>query len=569
LFAARAGRVLIGDEMGLGKTIQALATAEIMAKYFGVERVLIVCPTSLKHQWEREIERFTKRSAIVIGGPQTKRRELFAEESFFKIINYDTIHRDLQSIEDWSPELVILDEAQRIKNWETRTAKSVKQIHSPYCVVLTGTPLENRLQELVSIVQFIDQHRLGPTYQFLDRHQQHEADTGRVVGYRDLDLVAKTLEPILIRRRKAEVLDQLPGRLEKHIFTQMTPQQTGYHDENRETVARVVQKWRRCGFLSQFDQTRLMISLQNMRMSCNSTFLLDKETDFSTKPDELDTLLGEVLEEPQVKVVVFSQWVRMHELIQRRIDARRWEHVLFCGSVPSTKRKALVDRFREDSQCRLFLATDAGGVGLNLQHASVVVNMDIPWNPAILEQRIGRVHRLGQTRPVQVVNFVAEGTIEHSMLSLLGFKKSLFAGVLDGGEKNVFMGNSRLGKFMETVEKATDSIPESPQPTSTAADTLTESLESRVDSAEPTNDLAATASDPFSNLLEQGLGLLQQLALASQTTQSKNGSSHDFPSLEIARDQQTGKSYLKVPVPKPELVNQALELMTKLVQSWR
>src|SRR5262249_57040827 len=119
----------------------------------------------------------------------------------------------------------------------------------------------------------------------------------------------------------------------------------------------------------------------------------------------------------------------------------------------------LIDHFREDDKCRVFLSTDAGGVGLNLQHASVVLNMDLPWNPAVLEQRVGRVHRLGQRQPVRVVNFIAQGTIEEGMLSVLQFKRSLFAGVLDGGEKDVFLGGSRLTKFMESVETATGAIP--------------------------------------------------------------------------------------------------------------
>src|SRR5208282_3718498 len=152
-------------------------------------------------------------------------------------------------------------------------------------------------------------------------------------------------------------------------------------------------------------------------------------------------------------------WLKMHELLVRRFEDRPWQHVLFHGGVPGHKRKDLVDRFREDPNCRAFLSTDAGGVGLNLQHANVVLNMDLPWNPAVLEQRIGRVHRLGQRQPVRVVNFVAQGTIEEGVLGVLKFKKSLFAGVLDGGETEVFLGGSRLTKFMETVESATTAIP--------------------------------------------------------------------------------------------------------------
>ena len=225
LFAARAGRCLIGDEMGLGKTIQALAAAEIMAQEFGVEQVLIVCPTSLKHQWKREIEKFTRRTATVVEGLRPQRMECYHADSFYKIVNYDIVYRDLDFLAKLSPDLVILDEAQRIKNWETRTAQSVKQIDTPYAIVLTGTPLENRLEELVSIVQFVDRHRLGPTYRFLHEHQELDGETGRVIGYKNLDKVGETLKPVLIRRQKKDVLDELPQRLEKNLFVPMTEAQ--------------------------------------------------------------------------------------------------------------------------------------------------------------------------------------------------------------------------------------------------------------------------------------------------------------------------------------------------------
>lgn len=436
LFAAKAGRSLIGDEMGLGKTLQAIAASEIMARQLGVSRVLIICPTSLKHQWEREIARFTARSAVVIQGLRARREETFKADSFFKITNYDTVHSDLDMIQEWSPDLVILDEAQRIKNWNTRAARHVKKIVSPYAIVLTGTPLENRLEELVSIVQFVDQHRLGPTFRFLHDHQITD-EVGKVTGYKDLHTIGQSLAPILIRRQKDEVLKQLPGRLDKNFFVPMTPEQMRYHKENQEFVALIVGKWRRRGFLTESDQRKLMIGLQNMRMSCNSTYLLNPETDHGVKADELMTLLEEIYEKPDEKVVIFSQWQRTHELISKRMQARGMGHVMFHGGVPGPKRKELVERFRDDPNCRAFLSTDAGGVGLNLQHAAVVINMDLPWNPAILEQRIGRVHRLGQKRPVQVVNFVSTGTIEEGMLSVIKFKKSLFAGALDGGDREV------------------------------------------------------------------------------------------------------------------------------------
>ena len=169
LFAARAGRSLIADDMGLGKTIQAIAAVEILARTVGLERVLIVSPTSLKYQWKQEIEKFCERSVEVVEGFIAKRAGLYASDSFYKITNYDVIHRDIELIHNWAPEMIILDEAQRIKNWKTRRAQSVKKLDSRYAIVLTGTPLENRLEELHSIVEFVDRFHLGPMFRFLCR----------------------------------------------------------------------------------------------------------------------------------------------------------------------------------------------------------------------------------------------------------------------------------------------------------------------------------------------------------------------------------------------------------------
>jgi superfamily II DNA or RNA helicase len=579
LFAARAGRCLIGDEMGLGKTAQAIAATEIMARLYGVERVLIVCPTSLKHQWQREIERFVHRSVEVVNGLRPRRERHFATDTFYKVTNYDTVYRDIDLISRWAPDLVILDEAQRIKNWSTRTARSVKRIESPFAIVLTGTPLENRLEELISIVQFVDRFRLGPTFRLLHEHQVRD-DFGKVVGYKDLDRIGKTLEPILLRRQKDQVLDQLPGRIDSNVFVPMTAMQMKHHNENLEVVGNIVQKWRRHGFLTEQDQRRLMIALQRMRMACDNSYLVDHRSDHGVKVAEATTLLGEILEDTGVKVVIFSQWLRMHELLVRRVKERDWGHVVFHGGVPGAKRKELIDRFRDDPKCRLFLSTDAGGAGLNLQHASVVMNMDLPWNPAVLEQRIGRVHRLGQIRPVRVVNFVSQGTIEEGMLSVLKFKRSLFAGVLDGGEKDVFLGGSRLNRFMESVERATASIPPQELLDDAAEALQRPPMEGDEEEPRPTRrrragqparvpaEIGAHAvDDPWSGLVEVGMALLQQLAGAARN--GKVGAAQSGGGAAVVRDERTGESYLRVPLPKPEVLENALKAVGALLEGLR
>lgn len=544
LFAARAGRALIGDEMGLGKTVQAIAAMELFARHCGAERVLIVCPTSLKHQWHRELERFSGRAAQVIQGGRALRQQQYAEPAFCKIANYDTLARDLDLIQAWAPDLVIADEAQRIKNWNTVAARALKRIQSPYAVVLTGTPLENRLEELISIVQFVDQHRLGPTWRLLHQHQTRD-ENSRVVGYRNLDRLGTTLAPILIRRRKKDVLAQLPERLDKTFFVPMTEPQRLMHEENRETVARIVARWRRMGFLTDGDQRRLTCCLQNMRMACDSTYLLDGETDHGCKVNELLDLLEDLFEQPGAKAVIFSAWLRMHELIARKLAARGWGHVLFHGGVPGEQRGTLVDRFHADPDCRVFLSTDAGGVGLNLQHAApTVINMDLPWNPAVLEQRIGRVHRMGQTRGVQVINFVAQGSIEEGMLSLLAFKKSLFAGVLDGGEQEVFMNGTRLARFIESVEAATTATPgvmPAPEEPSTEVAAATST-------AEPIATAPAISINPWAPLLKVGLDLMTTLAA------SKPDEGIPKPDW-IETDPRNGHRYLRLPVPEPAAVH--------------
>src|SRR5207302_788080 len=177
-------------------------------------------------------------------------------------------------------------------------------IDSPYAIVLTGTPLENKLEELISIVQFVDQHRLGQTWKLLHEHQVRD-EGGRVTGFTGLEKIGQTLAPLMIRRRKSEVLRQLPSRTDQNLLVPMTEMQMSYHQENADTVAKIVQRWRRTKFLSDKDQRRLTCALQNMRMSCNSTYLLDQETDHGVKADELAALFDDLLVAPDAKAVVF------------------------------------------------------------------------------------------------------------------------------------------------------------------------------------------------------------------------------------------------------------------------
>ncbi len=578
----RAGRALIGDEMGLGKTVQAIAATEILARHFGVSRVLVVCPTSLKYQWQSEIGRFSGRAARVMAGGRAQRQKDFGAADFCKITNYEKLKPDLDLIAAWAPDLVIVDEAQRIKNWNTIAARALKRIDSPYALVLTGTPLENKLEELISIVQFVDQHRLGPTWKLLHEHQVKD-ESGRVTGYTGLEKIGQTLAPILIRRRRSEVLTQLPSRTDQNLLVPMTEMQMVHHRENADIVAQIVTRWRRTKFLSDKDQRRLTCALQNMRMSCNSTYLLDQETDHGVKADELAALLDGVFVQPDAKAVVFSQWTRTHDIVIRRLDDRGIGYVSFHGGVPSERRPALVERFRADPDCRVFLSTDAGAAGLNLQHASTLVNMDLPWNPALLEQRIGRIHRMGQRSPVQIVNFVAKGTIEEGMLSVLAFKRSLSAGILDGGQGEISLGGSRLSRFMREVENVTGRMGEGEAmvPAEEAASVAGAPVESPVEAA--TADEAAVAGDIASAadasapdaaaraLQEAGVDPWAVLQAGAQLVSalSAAGDAEAAPHPWLERDPATGACSLRLPLPPPQTARRLADALSLIADSLR
>ncbi|CAN5557865.1 hypothetical protein BH10PSE6_BH10PSE6_25140 [soil metagenome] len=583
LFAVRAGRALIGDDMGLGKTIQAIAATELLARHFGVSKVLVICPTSLKYQWQSEITRFSGRqgegAARVINGGRAQRQKDYALDDFCKITNYEKLKSDLDLIAAWAPELVIVDEAQRVKNWNTIAARALKRIDSTYAIVLTGTPLENKLEELISIVQFVDQHQLGPTWKLLYEHQVTD-DAGRVVGYTGLEKIGQTLAPVMIRRRKSEVLRQLPSRTDQNLLVPMTEMQQRYHEDNADIVAKIVQRWRRTGFLSDKDQRRMTCALQNMRMLCNSTYLLDQETDHGVKADELAALFDDLFADPEAKAVVFSQWTRTHDIVIRRLEARGLGYVSFHGGVPSEKRPALVERFRADPACRVFLSTDAGSTGLNLQHASTLVNMDLPWNPAVLEQRIARIHRMGQVRPVRVINFVSKGTIEEGMLSVLAFKRSLSAGILDGGNGEILLGGSRLTRFMKDVEGVTgrmgegEAIAPAEEVTNVVATDDAASIDDAQAEAETDGGEMAIArtdgngasprdtdANPWLALVQIGSQFVTALAAAS----NPNATAHPW----IERDAATGAQSLKMPLPPPETARRLADMLSTLADSLR
>ena len=426
-FAAGAGRAILADDMGLGKTIQGVAAAEFLAREAQIQRVLVVCPASLKSQWRSEIHRFCDRDVQLVAGATAERGRQYNNECFFTVCNYEQVLRDILPIEQTPWDLIILDEGQRIKNWESKTSRVVKGLRSRFALVLSGTPLENRLDELYSVVQFIDDRRLGPGFRFFNRHRVVD-EKGKVLGYKNLAELRQALAPILLRRTRDSVRLELPPRTTDLVRIPPTDEQLALHQAHMQVVVAITRK----KFISEMDLLRLQRALLMCRMAADSTVLVDKQKPgYSSKLAHLDELIERLFEEEGRKVIVFSEWTTMLDLIEPSLHKRKLGFVRLDGSVPQKQRAELVHRFQTDPQCKLFLTTNAGSTGLNLQAANTVINVDLPWNPAVLEQRIARAHRMGQVQPVQVFVLITERTLEESLLATLAAKKDLALAALD------------------------------------------------------------------------------------------------------------------------------------------
>ena len=461
-------RALLADEMGLGKTIQAIAACALLHRLGNAERVLVVTPASLKTEWEEQIQRFTGLPFQVVYGMGARRRQAYDNASFFTIVNYEQMLRDsLEVNERLRPDVVVLDEAQRIKNWSALTTQAVKRLRSRYAFVLTGTPIENRIDELHSLMDFLDPTVLGPLFRFNREFYQLD-ERGRPEAYVNLEQLHRRVAPYMIRRRKSDVETELPERTDQTHMVQLSPVQKDLYGSLEGVVARLVAISKRRP-LTKAEQDKLLRHLNMMRMTCDTPFILDPNDTTCPKLAELEKILEECRANPDTKVIIFSEWERMLQLVRdlcRRLDLGFAWHT---GTVPQRRRRAEINAFKQDPQCRVFLSTDSGSTGLNLQNASVVIHCDLPWNPAKFEQRTARAWRKHQTRCVTVIRLVSENTIEHGMLATLAQKAALSDGVLDlrgdlrqiplRGGRQAFL--TRLSQIMEAAP-ATAGVPKPP-----------------------------------------------------------------------------------------------------------
>jgi len=447
---------IIADEMGLGKTLQAIAVAVLKKEIYGINKALIICPASLKYQWKKEIERFTDEKAVIIEGMRSDRQSFYKSAGgFFFIANYEAVMRDITVIRKYAPDMIILDEAQKIKNYDTKTSYAVKSIPKKHSLVITGTPLENNLLDLYSIMNFIDPEILAPQWEFSMNHCYFDKDKKNMItGYYNLQELKNKLAGYIIRREKADVLKELPAVQEMMVPVELHEAQAEIHAGFARSLAPILHKKHK----TVYDMQRIQQILTSMRMVCDSTFLIDKETNHSPKLEELETILIEKLniKNRKRKVIIFSEWKTMLNIIGKMLKSNGIKYVTLSGDVPVKKRDLLISEFAKDPDALVFLSTEAGGTGLNLQFADTVINFDLPWNPAKKNQRIGRINRIGQVSPkLTAINIVALNSIEYNIANGIIVKEALFNAVLNNANLTEEVDFSSKGRstFIEQVQK--------------------------------------------------------------------------------------------------------------------
>jgi len=487
--ALEQGKFLLADDMGLGKTVQAIGWAEALLKAGSAKKVLLVCPAALKSQWRREWQNVTGRDIHLIEGSPKEREKFYKKASAVCAINYELFIRDVDQILAMSPDAVILDEAQRIKNYATETSQQIKRLRAPFRLVLTGTPMENRIQELASLMDWVDSTAMGPQWRLPAQFQLGDArsENHSRQGVRGLSWIRSRISTHMTRRVRSEVLGDLPPRTDSLIPLEITDEQKSIHDEYARKTAQLAAIAERRP-LTPAEHLRLMTLLTKMRMVSNGMALHDfnelwPSLEADPRPEvriaqlsspkllEFRNLVEGLLSQPNIKIVIFSQWERMLRLARWSISdllARNGvEAVFFTGKESQKRRTENIVRFHDDQDVRLFFSTDAGGVGLNLQKAGqVCINLELPWNPAVLEQRIGRIYRMGQTQPVQIYNLVTQNCIEERITALVAQKRAVFNGLFEGQSDEVIF--ERKGSFYSQVRNVMDELKIKPSPSESA-----------------------------------------------------------------------------------------------------
>jgi len=420
---------ILADDMGLGKTVQAIALLLWAKSKYKRKLNLVVAPTSVVPNWEREIAKFAPGlKTLVWQGPNRSQRAPEIEKADVMITSYALLRRDEELLQALDLRYVILDEAQHIKNPMSQTARSAKKLSSERRLALTGTPIENRLSELWSIFDFVSPGLLGTLKTFEER-------IARPIDRGDMDTAQRlrgTIKPFVMRRLKRDVAADLPDKIEQEMIVPLAEEQSKLYKQVLGQVRKsVLSEVEKKGVSKA--QIQILAALTRLRqVACDPRLMKLPDTDFDADDSGKLGALREIVDEAidgNHRVLVFSQFVEMLNHIRAALDTDGVQYEYLDGSTKN--RIDRVDRFNEDTSVPVFLISlKAGGTGLNLTGADTVVHFDPWWNPAVEDQATDRAHRIGQTKNVNVYKLIAAGTVEEKILELSAKKRELVSNVL-------------------------------------------------------------------------------------------------------------------------------------------
>lgn len=423
---------ILADDMGLGKTLQVIAHVLAQKETGRGGCTLVVCPASLVYNWMSEISRFAPGlAAVAVLGTKAARRVLIGghEGADILVTSYDLLRRDVEEYAPLHLSRVVLDEAQYIKNPKAQVTRAVKCLDADVRLALTGTPIENRLAELWSIFDFLMPGYLGTRDQFAKRYEG-PVEAGEHDGRR---LLRCAIGPFVLRRLKSEVLADLPEKTESVVYSQMSPRQRKLYLATQDRLALQVQHMDKGGPQGP-ERLKVLAELTRLRqICCDPRLCLDGYEGGSAKLETCLELVSQARDAGH-RVLVFSQFASMLDLIGQRLSAAHVTWFQLTGRTSKEARERLVRRFQAGEADVFLVSLKAGGVGLNLTAADVVIHYDPWWNVAAQDQATDRAYRIGQRRDVSVMRLVVEGTVEEKIVRMQEAKRDLAASVLDGEE---------------------------------------------------------------------------------------------------------------------------------------
>lgn len=429
---------ILADDMGLGKTIQVicfLLSEYLEGKPEENRNCLIVCPASLVYNWQIEIERFAKKLPVkmVVGSAEERKRiveELSARDIL--ITSYDLLKRDIENYEKVKFHCEIIDEAQFIKNHTTQVSKSVKKIQASFKLALTGTPVENRLSELWSIFDYL---MPGFLYGYQRFREELEIPIAQNQHEEALNRLQKMIRPFILRRLKKDVLTDLPDKLEENMYVKLEGEQLKLYDAHVQRIQMMLNKQSEEEFSG--SRFQVLAELTKLRqLCCDPSLLFENYKENSAKSDMCMDLIQNAISGGH-KVLLFSQFTTMLEHLQERMQKEDIPYYSLTGTTSKEKRARLVEEFNQNEIPVFCISLKAGGTGLNLTSADIVIHYDPWWNAAVQNQATDRAHRIGQTNVVTVYKLIAKGTIEENIVKLQDLKKELAEQVLGGGTLNM------------------------------------------------------------------------------------------------------------------------------------